>query len=148
MLLAGGSPAPAQQDAGAEHEPEIVPAAVVVDFVHRDVVYKQRQKERDGRDGAVPKPHQEARRSAAYRIGIDKRVGASQAPGQQQQGHCSKRDVRDGLHMSWEDVEVQPTHPSRTSYSPTARWYYPQTVDTFHSPPRLITTPQSPHYER
>src|SRR3970040_1701998 len=48
-----------EEDAGAEHEAEVVPVPVVVDLVEVHVVGEQRDDEGDGGDEAVPEPEQE-----------------------------------------------------------------------------------------
>jgi hypothetical protein len=46
--------AAAEEDPGAQHEPEVVPVAVVVDLVEAHVLGEERDEEGDRRDDPVP----------------------------------------------------------------------------------------------
>ena len=85
LPLPASTPAAAsEEDASSEHEPEVVPVAVVVDVVHVHAVGKQRDDERNWGNDPVPSTEPKPGEVATGIDHADRRVGSGRTRGQQQ----------------------------------------------------------------
>jgi hypothetical protein len=92
------STAAAQDDRGAEQEPEVVPIAVVVHVVHANRRIEQRDDEGDRGDDPVPQTLPEARYRNAFGGLGGEFIGPRGATGQRNQQKREQRKQKNGPH--------------------------------------------------
>ena len=96
----------AQYHTGPQHEPEGVPAAIVVYFINLYGLIKQGYYEHHRRREAVPEPHPEPGNFTFTIRPISHRVRSRRASREYQQDHCRDDEYSHQVHIQLPDFSM------------------------------------------